>query len=311
MVIHPTAPRLRFLPQRGSVSDAALAQALPRKQTNRDLGLVQPTAVLGGVVHLKPIPQPASASSPKRSTTALRVCESECPAPNGWCRPRGNGSRPPAGSRQTRAKSGRRSPWGSTVPLLAAPRRTRWRCRHAGIRRRAAPSSRTHGQGRTHSWCSTTGFSSTQTTGSRSLSGFSYTAKMSSMRRIYSSSSSATHHIFFPPRLQVVAFEQDPDRFPSHPRHQFAFHHFFRQQAHGPPRTAFGRGPAGQSDDALPLLGVEQALFPAAPARTRPAPSRLADSVGWSAKPSLGLSPSLRHSPNGLPLRQLSQRQCS
>src|SRR5207249_11722761 len=61
----------------------------------------------------------------------------------------------------------------------------------------------------------------------RSLRGFSYTAKMSSIRRMYSSSSSATHHIFFPPRLQVVAFQQDPNRFSPHPRNQFALHHFF------------------------------------------------------------------------------------
>jgi H+-transporting ATPase len=31
------------------------------------------------------------------------------------------------------------------------------------------------------------------------------------MRAMYSSSNSATHHIFFPPRLQVVAFQQHPD----------------------------------------------------------------------------------------------------
>ena len=37
---------------------------------------------------------------------------------------------------------------------------------------------------------------------------------------MYSSLSSATHHIFFPPRLEVVAEEQNPDGFPSHPRNQ-------------------------------------------------------------------------------------------
>src|ERR1700747_300055 len=42
------------------MSDPALAQALPRKQTDRDLGLIQPTVVLGGVVHGEPIPPPAS-----------------------------------------------------------------------------------------------------------------------------------------------------------------------------------------------------------------------------------------------------------
>lgn len=42
----------------------------------------------------------------------------------------------------------------------------------------------------------TNGFSSTQSTGSCSENGFSYTASTSSMRWIYSSSSSATHYIF-------------------------------------------------------------------------------------------------------------------
>jgi hypothetical protein len=42
---------LSLFVQRSSISDAALAQALPREQANRNLRLVQPTAVLGSVVH--------------------------------------------------------------------------------------------------------------------------------------------------------------------------------------------------------------------------------------------------------------------
>src|SRR5579864_7484235 len=60
MAIHATAPSPGFSLQRASVSDAASAQALPGKQADGDFGLVQPTAVLGGVVYGKPIPQPAS-----------------------------------------------------------------------------------------------------------------------------------------------------------------------------------------------------------------------------------------------------------
>src|ERR1017187_1316518 len=56
--------------------------------------------------------------------------------------------------------------------------------------------------------CNTTGFSSIQTTGSLAESGLSYNPSTSSMRAMYSSSSFATHHFFFPPRLQIVAFEQ-------------------------------------------------------------------------------------------------------
>src|ERR1039458_5307737 len=78
--------------------------------------------------------------------------------------------------------------------------------------------------------CSTVGFSSTQTTGSHSDGGFSYVLSTSSMRAMYSSFSSPTHHIFFPPRLEVVAFQQYPDCLPSHLRNQFSLDHFFGQQ---------------------------------------------------------------------------------
>jgi hypothetical protein len=44
--------------------------------------------------------------------------------------------------------------------------------------------------------CSTTGFSSRQTTGALATRGFSYTFNTSSMRSMYASSSFATHHIF-------------------------------------------------------------------------------------------------------------------
>ena len=59
MAVQPTAPGLRFSAQRNAIADAMAAQALLRKQTDRELGLVEPTAVLGGVVHGKPIPQPS------------------------------------------------------------------------------------------------------------------------------------------------------------------------------------------------------------------------------------------------------------
>src|SRR5437016_2228155 len=58
MAIHTAAPSESLPSQRSPISDPALTEALPRKQTDRDLGLVQPTAVLGGVMHRKPIPQP-------------------------------------------------------------------------------------------------------------------------------------------------------------------------------------------------------------------------------------------------------------
>src|SRR5208337_1714073 len=111
--------------------------------------------------------------------------------------------------------------------------------------------------GRT-SWWSTTGFSSTQTTGSRSLSGFSYTAKMSSMRRMYSSFSSATHHIFFPPRLEVVAEQQDPNRLPANPWHQLPLDGLLGDQAYRPAGVAFRRLATNHGDDPLLLRLVQQ-----------------------------------------------------
>ena len=75
--------------------------------------------------------------------------------------------------------------------------------------------------------CNTTGFSSMQTTGARSQRGFSYIPSTSSIRTMYSSSSSPTHHIFFPPWLQVMAFQQNPDGFSPYPWNQFAFDYFF------------------------------------------------------------------------------------
>ena len=54
----------------------------------------------------------------------------------------------------------------------------------------------------------------------------------------YSSSNFPTHHIFFPLRLQVVAFQQDPDGFSAYPWYQLAFDHLFGQQAHRPARPS-------------------------------------------------------------------------
>ncbi len=51
------------------------------------------------------------------------------------------------------------------------------------------------------------------------------------MRAMYSSSNSATHHIFFPPRLQVVAFQQDPDGFSPDPWYQLAAHALALQES--------------------------------------------------------------------------------
>src|SRR5688572_12617653 len=79
---------------------------------------------------------------------------------------------------------------------------------------------------------------------------------------MYSWSSSATHHIFFPPRLEVVAFEQDPDCLSAHAGNQFALDRFLGDQAHRPASPAFRRLAAHHGDDALLLGIVENLLSP-------------------------------------------------
>src|SRR3990172_838682 len=72
---------------------------------------------------------------------------------------------------------------------------------------------------------------------------------------MYSGVSSATHHIFFPPRLQVVGLQEDSDRLASHPRYQSSFHRLLRHQAHRPSRGPERGFATDHCDDALFLRG--------------------------------------------------------
>ena len=69
--------------------------------------------------------------------------------------------------------------------------------------------------GRTSAW-SETGFSSRQTTGSSLVYGCSSRANTSSILAMYSASSSATHHLGFPPRLEVVGLQEHANRLSPH-----------------------------------------------------------------------------------------------
>src|SRR5215471_12065603 len=77
---------------------------------------------------------------------------------------------------------------------------------------------------------------------------------------MYASLSSGTDPIFFPPRLELVAEENNPDRFPPYLGHQLAFPGFFGDQPDGPAGPAFGRIPADHGDTPLALLGAQQTL---------------------------------------------------
>jgi hypothetical protein len=154
---------------------------------------------------------------------------------------------------------------GAATPIFAIP---------------SGDSSRPHGQGGRISWWSTTGFPSTQTTGSRSLRGFSYRAKMSSIRRMYSSSSSATHHIF-PATASGRGFPARPEWFPVSPAAPVCVSALLRSagvlsSASGLPAVDHTPALRCAADAAHPA----RPLSPAVAARTTPAPSRLADCVG-------------------------------
>src|SRR5260370_10168155 len=73
-------------------------------------------------------------------------------------------------------------------------------------------------------------------------------------------SRSVIHHIFFPPRLQVVAGQQNPDGLAPHSRNQFSFHSFLGDQPYGPPRLSLRRLTTNHRDDALLLGGIQQLL---------------------------------------------------
>ena len=59
--------------------------------------------------------------------------------------------------------------------------------------------------------------------------------------------------MFFPPRLEVVALQQHPDRLPADLVDHLPFHRLFRDQADGPAGRPGGRIRAHHRDDALLL----------------------------------------------------------
>jgi hypothetical protein len=70
------------------------------------------------------------------------------------------------------------------------------------------------------------------------------------------------HHIFFPPRLQLVALQQDPDCLSAHLGNQLPFDRLLGDQADGPTGTSFRRFAADHGDDTLLLGAVEDLLCP-------------------------------------------------
>src|ERR1035437_7363249 len=77
---------------------------------------------------------------------------------------------------------------------------------------------------------------------------------------MYSSSSSATHHIFFPPRLQVVVEQENPNGFPSHLGDQFSFDDLLGHQPHRPSSAPSGWSAANHGNDQLLLAATRPLL---------------------------------------------------
>ena len=77
---------------------------------------------------------------------------------------------------------------------------------------------------------------------------------------MYGWSNSAMHHIFFPPRLQLVALQQNSDCLSAHLGNQFPLDGLFGDQPDGPTGTALRRLAADHGDDALFLGAVENLL---------------------------------------------------
>jgi hypothetical protein len=127
---------------------------------------------------------------------------------------------------------------------------------------------------------------------------------------MYSSSNFPTHHIFFPPRLEVVAFQQDANGLSTHIRNQFAFNNLFGQQSHRPACPAFWGRRADYCDYPLLLLLVQGRSF----ARSGGIEQRPLDSTLLKALADLphGLGGEHQvgtHRRRGLPLIHLKQRQ--
>src|ERR1035441_2748654 len=100
-------------------------------------------------------------------------------------------------------------------------------------------------------------------------------ASTSSIFWRYAWSNSAMHHIFFPPRLQLVALQQNPDCLSAHVGYQLALDGLFGDQADRPTGPTFRRLTADHGNDAL-LLGAhrEPLGLPVAVWRKRRHPNR-------------------------------------
>jgi hypothetical protein len=74
---------------------------------------------------------------------------------------------------------------------------------------------------------------------------------------MYASLRTGTHHIFFPPRLQTVVLENQPNRFAADPLHMTSFDGLEGEQFRCPSTSTLRRIAAGQRHDSS-LIGFAQ-----------------------------------------------------
>src|SRR5271157_2037771 len=293
MAIDAAAPSPSFLLQRDSIFDSALAQALPGKETDRDLGLVEPTAVLGGVVRRKPIPQPAPGLLAKAFHHRLAGMRTQI------VQHQMNGVRLRVADRnfqQVVGELGRR-PMGRHLGEVL-PRFRFDSAEHVGGAATQvfaiAPrdSSRLHGQRRTnllvehHRFLVHTNhrFPLTQRL-------FVHGQDVLHAPDIFLIQFRHAPH-FFPATASGRGFRARPGWFPVPPAAPVCVSPLLRSadapsSVSGLPAVDHTPAPRSVADAARPA----RPFSPVVAARTRPAPSHLADSVGWSAIRSSGLTP--------------------
>src|SRR5512141_2708478 len=77
----------------------------------------------------------------------------------------------------------------------------------------------------------------------------------------YASFTSATHHIFFPPRLEVVVLQRDSNRLSTYSGNDLPLFGFRGQDSHRPPRLPWRRRSARQRHHLLALSFVQRRSF--------------------------------------------------
>jgi hypothetical protein len=126
--------------------------------------------------------------------------------------------------------------------------------------------------------------------------------------RLHSSSNSPTHHIFFPPWLEVMAFQQNSNGLSAHAGNKFAFDYFLGQQPHRPAGPPLWRRRTHHGDNALLFLLIQTWSLARARCIKQCALQAAIDVPSSDLPHGLGRKPEVdTHRGRGLPLIHLTQ----